>query len=311
MILVTGGTGFIGRCLVRHLTEAGYPVRLLIRPSRQSPQLPKGVPVDVAVSSLTDRRGLRAAMVGVDVIYHLAGAERSGPGHGLLEVDIRGTQAICEVAADAGVERFFYLSHLGADRASAYPVFKAKAIAEEHVRRSGLRATILRSAIVYGLGDAFTSGLAYLLRNIPFFFLLPEDGRTLLQPLWVEDLATCLFWALENDSIRDQTISIGGSEYLSLNEILRLVMDATGHRRRILHLGPPYLRGATVLFEYFLPGLPVSVFWLDYLAVNRTCALDTIPRIFNLLPARFHQRLDHLRGQNWRMPLRQLFHRRR
>lgn len=311
MILVTGGTGFLGKALVQQLIEAGYPVRLLIRPSQQSPQLPKGVAVDVAVSSLADRRGLRAAMVGVDVVYHLAGAEWSGPGRGLLEVDIRGTQAVSEVAAEAGVRRFFYLSHLGADRASAYPVFKAKGIAEEHVRRSGLRATILRSAIVYGLGDAFTSGLAYLLRNIPFLFLLPEAGRNLLQPLWVEDLATCLVWALENESIRDQTISIGGPEYLSLKEILRLVMEATGIRRNVVPVDPPYLRATTVLFEYFLPGLPVSVFWLDYLAVNRTCALDTIPRSFNLMPARFHQRLDHLRGQNWRMPLRQLVRRRR
>ncbi len=311
MILVTGGTGFIGRALVRQLTYAGYPVRLLIRPSHQSPQLPKGVPVEVAVSSLTDRRGLRSAMVGVDIVYHLAGAESRGPGRGLLEVDIRGTQAVSQVAADVGVKRLFYLSHLGADRASAYPVFKAKAIAEEHLRRSGVGATILRTSIIYGQGDAFTSGLAYLLRNIPLVFLVPEDGRTLLQPLWVEDLATCMFWALDNETTRNQTISIGGPEYLSLNDIVRLVMEATGSHRKLLHVPPPYLRAMNVLLESFLPGLPVSVFWLDYLAVNRTCALDTLPRSFNLMPARFHQRLDHLRGQDWRMPLRQLFRRRR
>ena len=306
MILVTGGTGFIGRCLVQLMNEAGYPVRLLIRPSQQSPQLPKGVPVEVAVSSLTDRRGLRSAMVGVDIIYHLAGAERLGPGKGLLEVDIRGTQAISQVAADVGVKRILYVSHLGADRASAYPVFKAKAIAEEHLRRSGVDYTILRSAILYGQGDAFTSGLAYIMRNTPFIFLVPEDGRTLLQPLWVEDLATCLLWSMDNETTRNQTYSVGGAEYISLNEILRLVKEATGIRRKLVHIGPPYLRGFNVFLESFLPGLPFSVFWLDYLAANRTCALDTVPRIFNLMPARFHQQLDYLRGQNWRIPLRQL-----
>jgi NADH dehydrogenase len=311
MILVTGGTGIIGRALVRHLTEAGYPVRLLIRPSKKSPGLPTGIPVQVAVTSLNDHNGLRSALVGVDMVYHLAGAENFGPGSGLLEVDIRGTQAVCRAAAGAGVKRFFYVSHIGADRASAYPVFKAKAIAEEYIRQSGINHTILRSAIVYGQGDTFTSGLAYLLRNLPFIFLVPEDGRTLLQPLWIEDLATCLVWALDNNATRNQTISIGGPEYLTLNDILHLVMDATGLRRKLVHVPPPYLRAITVLLHSIFPGLPVSVFWLDYLAVNRTCSLDTIPRTFNLIPGRFHQHLDHLGGQAWRLSARQLFQRRR
>jgi uncharacterized protein YbjT (DUF2867 family) len=310
MILVTGGTGFIGRCLVRHLTEAGHPVRLLIRPSRKSPQLPTGVPVEVAVSSLSDQRGLRSAMVGIDTLYHLAGAERRGPGRGLLEVDIRGTQNVSQVAAEAGVKRMFYVSHLGADRASAYPVFKAKAIAEEHIRRSGVEYTIFRTALLYGQGDSFTSGLANLLRNLPVIFLVPEDGHTLLQPLWVEDLATCLLWALDNETTRNHVISIGGPEYLSVNVIVQLVMEAIGRRRKLVPIGPPYLRALTVILESILPGLPVSVFWLDYMATNRTCALDTIPRVFNLMPARFHQHLDHLRGLDWRLPLSQLIRRR-
>ena len=78
MILVTGGTGFIGRALVRQLTEAGYPVRLLIRPTKQSPNLPKGVPVEVAVSKLSDKRSIRSAMIDVDIVYHLAGVEWHG-----------------------------------------------------------------------------------------------------------------------------------------------------------------------------------------------------------------------------------------
>ena len=73
MILVTGGSGFIGQALIRHLVDSGQRVRMLIRPSRQSPRLPVGIPVEVAVAGLNDERGLRAAMVGVRTIYHLAG----------------------------------------------------------------------------------------------------------------------------------------------------------------------------------------------------------------------------------------------
>ncbi len=312
MILVTGGTGFIGKALVRHLTEAGYPVRLLIRPSKQSPDLPRGVPVEVAVSKLTDTRSLRSAMMDVEIVYHLAGAEWFGAHASLMEADIQGTQAISQVALEAGVKRFLFVSHLGADRASAYPVLKAKAIAEESIRRSGVNHTILRSALVYGLNDHFTSGLARLLNALPYFFFVPEEGNTLLQPIWVEDLVTSLVWALDNELTINQTFSVGGPEYLTFNHIVEQVMEIVDVQRRIVHMFPPYLRAMTVLFESMFPGLPVSVYWLDYLATNRTCNLDSLSRVFNILPARFDHTLDHLKFTNWRVSLfSRLFRRRR
>jgi len=312
MILVTGGTGFIGKALVRHLTEAGFPVRLLIRPSKQSPNLPRGVPVEVAVSNLMDERSILSAMMDVDIVYHLAGVEWHGADASLMDVDILGTQTVSQVAAEAGVKRFFYLSHLGADRASAYPVLKAKAIAEENIRRSGVTHTIFRTALVYGLNDHFTSGLARLLNALPYFFFVPEEGNTLLQPIWVEDLATCLVWALDNDLTINQTYSIGGPEYLTFNHIVESILEQIKLRRRLVHMFPPYLRGLTVLFESMFPGLPVSVYWLDYLATNRTCSIDVMTRVFNILPARFDHTLDHLKDSNWRTSLwRTIFRRSR
>jgi NADH dehydrogenase len=306
MILVTGGTGFIGKALIRQLASADRQVRMLIRPSKRSPDLPTGVPIEVAVCSLKDSAGLRAAMKGVDVVYHLVGVEGQGNRGDLLSVDIQGTQAVVQAAQDAGVGRFFYLSHLGADRASAFPVLKAKAIAEAHIRQSSLDYTILRSALVYGPGDHFTTGLAGLLHKSPGIFLLPGDGNALVQPLFVEDLVTCLLWALDDDNTRRQLYQIGGPEALPFRAVVELVMSATGIHRTLVNFPSSYLRPLTVLLEQSSRSFPVSVFWLDYLAADRTCGVDSVTRAFGLLPARFNARLHHLQARQWQKPARKL-----
>lgn len=310
-ILVTGGTGFIGQALVRHLADAGHRVRVLLRASTQSPNLPRSMPVEVAVSGLNDGRGLRAAMVGVDTVYHLAGSEWRGAYASLMEIDIQGTQNVVAAAADARVRRLFFISHLGADRASAYPVLKAKAIAEEYIRRSGIDFTIIRAAIVFGRNDGFTTGLAQLLSTLPRFFLVPGDGESLLQPLWVEDLATCLTWALDDERTFNQMYEIGGPEYLTFNQVVTTILEVIGIQRTVIHLRQPYLRALTVFLENLLPSTPVSVYWLDYLATNRASNLDAIPRLFNLMPSRLSQRLAYLEGRDWRQDMWRSFFRRR
>ncbi|MCC6146305.1 MAG: NAD-dependent epimerase/dehydratase family protein [Anaerolineaceae bacterium] len=295
MILVTGGTGFIGQALIHQLTLLGKPVRTLLRPSPTSPNLPRGVPVEAAVSSFRDERGLRAALKDVDVIFHLAGNERSSSKADLTSTDVEGTRLLVRAAVDAGVERIFYVSHLGADRASAYAVLKAKALAEGFIVSSGLDYTIFRTAVVYGPGDQFTTSLAKLLRLSPGFFILPGDGSTLIQPIWIDDLITCMILSLEENIAQNETLSVGGGEYLSFNTVVAGIQAALGIRRKELFLPPPYLRMLALFMEQVMPRFPVSIFWLDYLAADRTTALDTLPRIFGLIPARFHQHLDYLK----------------
>jgi uncharacterized protein YbjT (DUF2867 family) len=299
MILVTGATGFIGRALVRHLSGAGMQVRVLLRSSPNSPRLPRGVPVEVAVASLNDERGIRAALRGVDQIYHLATAGTEGRRGNLLKTDIEGTRVLAQVAASADIERLIFLSHIGADRASAFPIQKSKGIAEDHIRKSGVPYTIIRSSVVFGPEDRFTNSLSLLLRAAPGIFPIPGDGRTMVQPVWVEDLVTCLLWALQNPDMVNQTYEIGGGGYFTLRQVLEKVMGVAHARRMLVQLPIPWMRALLVMLDSFIPNFNVSTYWLDYVAVNRTCPVDNMPRVFGLMPARFSYRLDYLARKPW------------
>ncbi len=294
MILVTGGTGFIGRSLIRNLVDSGRQVRILLRPSAESPRIPKGTPVEVAVSSLNDFRGLRAAMRDVEVVYHLAGAERHSHQSNLNLVDVEGTKQVVNAAKEAGVKRIVFLSHLGANRSSAFPILKAKAIAEKWIIDSGVPYTIFRTDAIYGPGDQFTEPILQLLKRSPGIFLLPGQEEVLLQPLFVEDLVTCMVLALDDEKTINRVYSIGGVEFLSYREIVRMIARQVGLKRIYLPISLGNMRRLTLWVNQLDKKFPISVFWLDTLAENRTCTIDILPREFGIMPARLQQKLTYL-----------------
>lgn len=297
MILVTGGTGFIGRNLIRALVESGHQVRILLKPSASSPNLPKGIPIEVAVSSLVDQRGVRAALKDVTQIFHLAGAERRGTRGDLNMVDVEGTSTLVRAAQDTRVERVYFLSHHGAARASAYPVLKAKAIAENWIINSGIPYTIIRTGSVFGPGDQFTVPLAKLIKLNPFFFMMPAKGYVLLQPIWIDDLINVLMLTMEDPKAINRIYSIGGMEALPYRQIVKLVMNQTGMKRPLMMVAPGTLRTLTLWIEQVFREFPISIYWLDQLAEDRTANLDSLPREFGIMPARFHQHLDYLNAE--------------
>lgn len=299
MILITGATGFVGRALVPRLVESGAAVRCVIRPSKDTPRLPRGVSMQVAIAPLSDARGIRAALSGVHTVIHLASAEWQGSLGDLTTVDYEGTRLLIELAREAGVQRLVYMSHLGADRASAYALHRIKGLIEELIRKSGIDYMILRSGLLFGAEDAFTNALAMMLHAIPGVFFIPGDGRTLLQPLWIEDLITCIEWGLDDPALRNLTIKIGGPEFLPFRQIVELVMAQTGISRQLVPVGRPYLRFGARWLERLLPRSPFTTRWVDHLAVNRTCELTNVTRYFGLRPSRFEHRLDYLSGRDW------------
>ena len=294
MILVTGGTGFIGGYLIRHLDALGKPYRMLIQPGIDQENLPKRTDMNVALSSFSDERGVRAALQGVDVIYHLVVVERAGAKANLMEAEVSHLESLTSLAKQAGVQRFFYLSHLGANRSSAYGLMKAKGIAESIIRKCGLTYTIIRSSMVYGGGDNFTVNLARLIKMSPGLVLVPGDGSTLVQPLWVEDLVTSLIWALDMPTTENAVIEVGGPEHLPFLDVMKLIGEQMHKNRRYVAFNPAHLSFLTQLLESRIRGFPTTVFWMDYLAENRTCDLDSMPRNFGINPARMKNKIDYL-----------------
>lgn len=294
MILVTGGTGFIGNALIDHLSENGHSLRILVHPSNKSPNLPTGKSLDVAVCSLTDERGLRAALQGVDMIFHLASAGRLGSPAELTAVDVEGTRAIAEAALKMGIERFIFLSQISADRNSHFAAFKAKALAENILAKSRLNYTILRLTTIVGPGDHFTNMIVKILKRNRLFFIMPGNGEVVLQPLWIQDLLVCLMLTMKDERTFRRTFAIGGGEYFSYRAIIKIIMKKMGVWRLLIPFPPAYLRTLNLWTNRQEQGIPYPDGWLDYLAADRTCALDTLPKFFGLLPARFERELKHI-----------------
>ena len=294
MILITGGTGFIGMELLNQCLESDCPIRLLIHPEEPTLKLPKSVQFDAAICAFSDERGLKAVLQDVDVVYFISLADQSTADIDLQQIEVGELESFVQASKVAGVERFIYLSHLGADRASAFDLLKAKGIAEHIIKETGIPYTIIRSSIVYGKGDVFSENLARWIRYFPGRVPILGDGNVNLQPLWVRDLVTCMLWALDMPSTENSIIEIGGPEYLTLLEILQIIAQKLRKKRSFFAVNTNQLQRWLRLIRSLHHDFPRTAYWMDYFIENQICALDSIPRIFGINPARFHQNIDYL-----------------
>jgi NADH dehydrogenase len=133
-----------------------------------------------------------------------------------------------------------------------------------------------------------------MMKRNRLFFLMPGNGEVTLQPLWIEDLITCLVLAINDKRTYKKIISIGGGEYFTYKKILKIIMQKMGVWRLLIPFSPAYLRTLNLWLNKQEQGIPYPNAWLDYLAADRTCGLDTLPKLFSLLPARFEKELKYL-----------------
>ncbi len=290
MILVTGATGYIGRHLVQRLIDEQRPVRLLL-PESKIHNLPWPTPPEIVVGSVQDEEAVYRAATGAHVIYHLDSAQWWGRPRNLERVELVGTRHVVAAARSARVGRLITLSHLGASPASAFWLLRIKGQVEEAIRASGLAYTVIRSGVVFSAEDAFINHIAMMLRLNPLFFLMPGEGETLLQPIYIDDLVTALVKCLDLLATVDQTLEIGGPEYITVDDLLRTVMRVTGMRRVIIPVPPYVMRWITAVYSRGLPRSLMTAQWLDLLASNRTTRLNNTYELFGIQPRRLEDTL--------------------
>lgn len=297
MILVTGGTGFIGNRLVNKLIQSGESVRILIRPNRRTPRLPKKIALNIAVGNLDDERGMRSALRDVTTVIHLATAEQQNSDSALDQVDVQGTICLMDAAKDAGVRQILFLGRIGADKSSSFPVLRAKALAEDTIRKRGIPYCVLRLTDIFGIGDHFTTEIAAGLRRAPILYPLPGEGQTLLQPLWIEDLISVMLLIQEKKRYQNEIFEIGGNEFYPFKDVVLKIGELIQKKNLLIPIAPAYLRLINLWFRRPDAVFPISTHWLDLLAKDRTCPLDSLTRNFSLMPARFLNHLEYLKNE--------------
>jgi NADH dehydrogenase len=252
---------------------------------------------------MSDLPALRTAMQNVVAIVHMTGEEDLDR-EGTLRSHVEDTANLIAVAQETGVRRFIYLSRIGADRTSAYPLLRARGEAEAIVRDSGLDITILQTPLVYGPEDFSTNVLVMLTKMMPFVLPIPDAGSSRFQPLWIVDLTTCVLATLNRDDLTGQTIPLGGAEHFTLDQMVTEILTAVGIRKRLVRVHMSSAQWAIALAEALLPRNPVPFWWLDLLTVGDATDLVTVPRHFGFEPHRFSQSLDYLRRKRpWRRDL--------
>jgi NADH dehydrogenase len=279
VILVTGASGFIGSHVVRRLSGAGRLVRALIRDRRraQAERRLDGLQVDWVEGDVTRPESLAPAMRNVSAVIHtVAIAVESGATY--ESVNYAGTVHIVDASRAAGVRRFFNLSQLGADSRLPYRFLASKGKAQEYVAASGLDWTAFRPSSVWGPEDEFFNSFARLVGLTPLVFPIIGNGQARFEPVWVEDLVTCIVGAIDDASTIGRQLEIGGPEVLTIEEIERRTLRALEARRLLIRVPLPLIRIPVTLMEWLLPAPPVTRSLLDLLAVDNVTMSNAIRR---------------------------------
>jgi uncharacterized protein YbjT (DUF2867 family) len=256
VILVTGGTGFVGSHVVHALRARELPVRLLVRDPRHGTRA-AAWGAELVEGDVTDPISLRDAAAGVETIVHLVSIIKGSRGD-FDRIMVEGTRNLVAAAKDAGVRRIVLASALGLNEQTrdAVPYFASKWEMERAVKESGIDYVIFRPSFVFGKDGGVLPTFIRLARLAPVTPVVGA-GTLRLQPIWVDDIAEYFARAVDLGAAANRTFEVGGPDAPTWTEFWDRLKRVLGSRRPSIHVPVAALKLQALLTEK-LPGAPVT-----------------------------------------------------
>jgi len=306
MILITGASGFLGRHLVELALQQGHRVRALVRnPSANletvlNPFTHEDKPgCLIHQGDITDPATLAAALEGVQCVIHAAATtSETAPDEAVSwRTNVEGTRNLLAASSKAGITRWIQISSLSANPANTSVYGRSKFAADEAVRRSGLRWTILQPGTIYGRGSrGLFAKIVRLTNALPVVPVL-GPGTQPMRPIHVIDAAAAALACLDHEAALGHTYALGGRDVITFNDFLREVLRAQGKRKPLVHVPLWVCFPAAHVLSFFLKNPPVTVDNLVGLRQMTAPDITAAERDFGFAPRTFAKGLQETFGQ--------------
>jgi NADH dehydrogenase len=267
IVTVFGGSGFLGRYVVKRLAQQGWVVRVAVRrPSRAAFLQPLGDVGQITPlrAPLQDETAVRAALDGAEAAINLVGVLFERGKQSFEAVHLDGARRVAEAAAAAGAKHLVHVSAIGAEATAKANYARTKGAAELAVRQAFPTSVVLRPSIVFGPEDEFFNLFASMAQLSPALPLI-GGGHTRFQPVYVGDVADAALKALTDPDCKGNTYELGGPQVYSFKELLQLMLKQIGRRRLLLPL--PFW--AATLEAAVLERLPTPLLTRDQVKLLR------------------------------------------
>jgi uncharacterized protein YbjT (DUF2867 family) len=257
MIVITGGTGFVGEEIVKQLRNDGFPVRAIVREPPSAQWMRDRYGVELFHGNVLYAPSIEGAMKNANCVIHLVGIIREYRENTFERAHTQATKHVVDEAKRAGVKRYLHMSALGTRDNARSRYHQTKWAAEEYVRKSGLAWTIFRPSVIYGPKDKSVNTLMKVIRRLPFVPVL-GPGTTKIQPISVQNVAKAFVAAIHNDLSIGKTYDLCGLEAFTWNELYDRLQLLLGSRKPKIHLPLPLARLQAALLERLLTNPPFT-----------------------------------------------------